>query len=49
MHNQKVHLSAAQSILQYLKKMPGKGILFRRNGSLKPKAYTEADYAGSAI
>ena len=50
MHSPKeVHLQAAYQVLQYLKGTPGKGILFKRNGSLILEAYMDADYAGSLI
>lgn len=48
MHDpREVHLQAAYRILHYLKGTPGRGILFKRNGSTNLEAYTDADYAGS--
>jgi hypothetical protein len=41
------HLEAVMRILRYLKKNPGKGILFRKNGHLKISGYTDADWAGN--
>uniref|UniRef100_A0A2P2MWT8 Retrovirus-related Pol polyprotein from transposon TNT 1-94 n=1 Tax=Rhizophora mucronata TaxID=61149 RepID=A0A2P2MWT8_RHIMU len=50
MHNpKKVHLQATYRVLQYLKGVPGKGILFKRNGGLVLETYTDADYAGSIV
>lgn len=50
MHSLKeVHLQAANRVLQYLKGMPGKGILYKSNGELLLEAYTDADYAGSIV
>ena len=36
-------------MLQYLKRTPGKGILFKRNGGLVLESYIDADYAGSTV
>jgi hypothetical protein len=48
MHDPRVrHMEAVNRILQYLKATPGRGILFKRGGSLTMEAYTDADYAGS--
>jgi hypothetical protein len=48
MHDPRVrHMKAVNRILQYLKATPGRGILFKRGGSLTMEAYTDADYAGS--
>ena len=50
MHSPKeVHLQAVNRVLQYLKRTPGKGILFKRGAVLVLEAYTDADYAGSVI
>ena len=50
MHSPKeVHLQAAHRVLQYLKGMPGKCILFRVNRNLVLEAYIDADYAGSIV
>ena len=47
MHSPKeVYLQAAHRVLQYLKRTPRKGIMFRRNRSLVLEAYTDADYVG---
>ncbi|XP_047945657.1 secreted RxLR effector protein 161-like [Salvia hispanica] len=42
-----VHWDAAIRILQYIKKSPGKGLLFKKNGHLNIEGYSDADYAGS--
>ncbi|KAG6397645.1 hypothetical protein SASPL_143815 [Salvia splendens] len=42
-----VHWDAAIRILQYVKKYPGNGLLFKKNGHLKIEGYSDADYAGS--
>lgn len=48
MHDPRVrHMEVVNRILQYLKATPGRGILFKRGGSLTMEAYTDADYAGS--
>ncbi len=48
MHDPRVrHLQAVDRVLQYLKATPGRGLLFKRGGSLTMEAYTDADYAGS--
>src|SRR4030042_386896 len=48
MHDPRVrHMQAVNNVLQYLKATPGRGILFKRGGSLTIEAYTDADYAGS--
>jgi hypothetical protein len=36
-------------VFQYLNGIPGKGILFKRNGGLVLEAYTDADYTGSIV
>jgi len=43
------HLQAVNKILQYLKKSPRRGLLFKRNEKLIMEVYTDADYAGSII
>lgn len=40
-----VYLKVIQSILQYLKSTPVKGILFRREWQLSVEAYTDVDWA----
>lgn len=46
MHSPKVvYLKVIQSILQYLKSTPVKGILFRRDRQLSVEAYTDVDWA----
>ena len=48
MHNLKeVHHRVAHRILQYLKGILGKGVLFKRGNELTLKAYTNTDYAES--
>ncbi|XP_042056533.1 uncharacterized protein LOC121801150 [Salvia splendens] len=42
-----VHWDAAIRILQYVKKSPGNGLLFKKNVHLKIEGYSDADYAGS--
>ena len=44
-----VHWNAAIMILRYLKSSPGKGLLFRKGGTLEIVAYSDADYAGSVV
>jgi len=43
------HLQATLRIVRYLKRTPGRGILFKRNKSVALEAYTDADYAGSIV
>lgn len=43
----KAHWDAAIRILRYIKKSPGKGLLFKKNDHLKIEGYSDADYAGS--
>ncbi|RDX94047.1 Copia protein, partial [Mucuna pruriens] len=40
---------AVERILQYLKASPGKGLLFKKEGTLSMEIYTDADYAGSVV
>jgi hypothetical protein len=50
MHSLKeVYLQAAHRLLQYLKGIPGKCILFKRNEGLVLEAYTDVDYTGSIV
>ena len=50
MHSpQKEHLEATYRILRYLKSCPGKGLLFKRSTKRDVEAYTDADWAHSAI
>ncbi|XP_042056507.1 secreted RxLR effector protein 161-like [Salvia splendens] len=42
-----VHWDAVIRILQYIKKSPGKRLLFKKNGHLKIEGYSDADNAGS--
>ena len=50
MHNpREVHLKAMYRILHYLKGVPGRGILFKKEGAMTLEAYTDADYAGSVV
>ncbi|XP_068483246.1 uncharacterized mitochondrial protein AtMg00810-like [Phaseolus vulgaris] len=50
MHQPKeAHLQAALRIVQYLKGTLGRGILFKRNKSVRLEAYTDADYAESVV
>ncbi|KAK8951032.1 hypothetical protein KSP39_PZI004596 [Platanthera zijinensis] len=41
------HQQAAFRVLRYLKKAPGRGILFKNNQSPKVEVFTDADWAGS--
>ena len=41
-------LKAVFWILRYLKRTPGKGLLFRKNPCRSIEVYTDADWAGSA-
>jgi len=43
------HLQAINKILEYLKKSPRRGLLFKRNEKLIMEVYTDADYVGSII
>lgn len=50
MHSPKEeHLQTAYQILKYLKGSPWKGIMFQNNNKLNIEAYTDADWAGSAV
>ena len=50
MHDpQKIHLSALNKILQYLKASTGKGLLFKRECTLSMEVYIDADYAGQLL
>jgi len=50
MHQPKeAHLQAALRFVQYLKRTPGKRILFKRNKSVSFEAYMNADYARSVV
>ncbi|RDY05095.1 Copia protein, partial [Mucuna pruriens] len=50
MHDPKErHLQAVERILQYLKASLGKGLLFKKEGTLSMEIYTDADYAGSVV
>ena len=40
---------AIKRILRYLKKTPGKGLMFRKIDRKIIKAYTDLDWAGSAV
>jgi reverse transcriptase-like protein len=47
MHQPQIqHMEAALRILRYLKRTPGKGIMFGRHGHLNIHAFTDADWAG---
>ena len=41
------HWEAVIRILQYLKKFPGCGILYKKNGRLRIEGFTDIDWAGS--
>ncbi|XP_074347258.1 uncharacterized protein LOC141686101 [Apium graveolens] len=41
------HMEAVNRILKYLKKNPGKGLMFIKSGDQSLKVYTDADWAGS--
>ncbi|RDX89226.1 hypothetical protein CR513_29072, partial [Mucuna pruriens] len=43
------HLQVVERILHYLKASPGKGLLFRKEGTLSMEIYTDANYAGSVV
>ncbi|KAH9753027.1 protein kinase domain-containing protein [Citrus sinensis] len=45
----KEHLEAVYKVLKYLKKTPGKGLLFKKNNNMQVEVYTDADWAGSII
>ncbi|GJX61870.1 putative RNA-directed DNA polymerase [Tanacetum coccineum] len=50
MHNpSKDHMKAVFRILRYLKKSPGKGLLFKKGGNMEVMGYTDADWAGNAV
>ena len=45
MHEPKaVHLQGALRVLAYVKKAPGKGLVYRRNGHLNIEAYLDSSY-----
>ncbi|XP_071704209.1 secreted RxLR effector protein 161-like [Rutidosis leptorrhynchoides] len=47
MHQPQVHhLEAAMRIIRYLKKTPGHGVVFKKNGHLEAQIYTDASWAG---
>lgn len=39
------HWDAVTRIVRYLKRAPGLGILYRRNGNLRVEGFTDADWA----
>ncbi|RDX70453.1 putative mitochondrial protein, partial [Mucuna pruriens] len=43
------HLQAVERILQYLKAGLGKGLLYKKEGTLSMEIYTDADYARSFV
>ena len=45
----KSHLDAVYRILKYLKGLPGRGLLFRKNEERKVEIFVDADWAGSVI
>ena len=48
MHDpRELHMQAVFHILQYLKSLPGKGLLFSKNVHLQIEVFTDADWAGS--
>ena len=50
MHNPKeVHLQVVCKILQYLKGIPRKEILFKKGEGLTLETYIDVDYAGSIV
>jgi len=50
MHQPKeAHLEVALRIVQYLKRTPGRRILFKWNKSVSLEAYMNADYAESVV
>ncbi|XP_021753839.1 uncharacterized protein LOC110719248 [Chenopodium quinoa] len=42
----KHHLEAVYKILRYLKKTPGRGVMFEKHGHLDLHAFTDADWGG---
>ncbi|XP_071728975.1 uncharacterized mitochondrial protein AtMg00810-like [Rutidosis leptorrhynchoides] len=47
MHQPQVHhMEAVFRIIRYLKKTPGHGVVFRKNGYLETQIYTDASWAG---
>lgn len=40
------HLEFVFRILQYIKRAPGKGLLYKNNGHIKIEAYADDDHAG---
>jgi hypothetical protein len=40
-------MEAVNRIIRYLKGCPGRGLLYKSNGSLRVECYTDADWAGS--
>ncbi|RDX79201.1 Copia protein, partial [Mucuna pruriens] len=43
------HLQVVEKILQYLKVSSGKGLLFKKEGTLSMEIYTDTDYARSVM
>ncbi|XP_077249908.1 putative mitochondrial protein AtMg00240 [Tasmannia lanceolata] len=41
------HQSAVTQIVRYLKKAPGKGLIFRKQKHMRIEGYSDADWAGS--
>ena len=43
------HFKAVYSILRYLKRTPGRGLLFKSRGHLQIETYNDADWVGSIV
>ena len=44
-----VHLEGVYRVLAYLKRAPGKGLLYRRHEHLNIKVYSDARYVGDKV
>ena len=43
------HFNVVYRILRYLKRIPGRGLLFRKHAHLQVEVYTDADWAGNIM
>ena len=43
------HFNVVYRILRYLKRTPGRGLLFRKHAHLQVEVYTDADWAGNIM
>ena len=43
------HWEAVTRIIRYVKRQPGLGILYRRNGHLRVEGFTDVDWASSLL